>query len=317
MNKRTFYTILSLLLILGATFTLMAPAKAQETSITVLNPETGNSIFAFSTISTTVGDRFNATVWACEVSEEAFLYQIHMKIDDTLLNITRAWHPTWDSDWIFYGRSAMLLGPVFYDIDGDGSNEAELMGELLFPWIPPGVTGTKLLAIIEFEIIYASPSGSVSCSLDISQDTFDTYLLDFYLLDIPLTLENGYYEFRREIVASTSIEPETLNLKSNGEWVTAYIEVPGYDPNDIDISTIRLDETIAVDPYAPTNIGDHDADGVSDLMVKFSRSEVIEYFEIVDYDGETGKSTWVNLTVAGEVAGTRFQGSDTIRLLET
>lgn len=316
MKSRILCAILSLSLAVGVVLNLSAPVRAQETSITVLNPETGDSVFAFSTISTAVGHRFNATVWAHDISEEVFAYQVHMKIDDELLNITRAWHPTWNPDWIFHGRLAALLGPIFYDIDGDGSIEAELMGELLVPWLPPGVTGTKLLAVVEFEIIYAPSSGSVSCLLDISEDLFDTYLLNFNIEEIPATLENGYYEFRREIIAPTIIEPETLNLKSNGEWITAYIEVPGYDPNDIDISTIRLCETITVDPSAPTEIGDHDADGVSDLMIKFSRSEVVEYFGAVDYEEDTGKSTWVDLTVTGEVAGTHFQGSDAVRILE-
>lgn len=43
------------------------------------------------------------------------------------------------------------------------------------------------------------------------------------------------------IVATVDINPDTLNVKSNGEHVTAYIELPvGYDVMDIDRSSIRL-----------------------------------------------------------------------------
>ncbi len=41
--------------------------------------------------------------------------------------------------------------------------------------------------------------------------------------------------------ANVQIEPDTLNLKNNGEWITAYIEFPEvYDVNNINVSTIRL-----------------------------------------------------------------------------
>lgn len=43
------------------------------------------------------------------------------------------------------------------------------------------------------------------------------------------------------IVATVDINPDTLNVKSNGEFITAYIELPvGYDVMDIDCSSIRL-----------------------------------------------------------------------------
>ena len=74
------------------------------------------------------------------------------------------------------------------------------------------------------------------------------------------------------LYAEVTMEPETLNPKSNGRWVTAYIELPsGYDVNDIDVSTILLEGVIPAEGQ-PTAVGDHDGDGISDLMVKFSRA---------------------------------------------
>jgi len=110
-------------------------------------------------------------------------------------------------------------------------------------------------------------------------------------------------------------------LKSQGEWITCYIELPeGYNVSDIDISTIKLNSSIAAEMH-PTGIGDEDEDGVPDLMVKFDRALVIYYIE-QNLDWATPERTKpliyaVNLTVTGNLDdGTSFEGTDTIRVLK-
>ena len=77
------------------------------------------------------------------------------------------------------------------------------------------------------------------------------------------------------ITATIDFDPNTLNKKSNGNWVTVYIELPaGYNVNNIIISSIRLQGTIHAEPW-PYCIGDYDNDGIPDLMVKFKRADVI------------------------------------------
>jgi hypothetical protein len=114
------------------------------------------------------------------------------------------------------------------------------------------------------------------------------------------------------VTAIIDIHPHTLNLKSKGKWITCYIELPdGYDVGDIDFSTVMLNDTIPVslldvpapDPV-PTEIGDYDGDGIPDLLVKFDRAEVMALLSV-------GEAT---LTITGEVAGTPFEGSDTVRV---
>lgn len=109
------------------------------------------------------------------------------------------------------------------------------------------------------------------------------------------------------LLATIDIDPDTLNLNSTGNWITCYIELPdGYDVEDINISTILLNDTIPAENH-PTNISDYDNDGIPDLMVKFDRQEVIDILE----PGEN-----VEITVAGElVDGTRFEGIDYIRVI--
>lgn len=110
------------------------------------------------------------------------------------------------------------------------------------------------------------------------------------------------------VESTPDIKPESLNLKSNGIWITTYIELPdGFDVNEIDISTVRLDSTIPAESH-PTEIGDYDADEIPDLMVKFDRQALIEHL-----GGGTGE---VILTVSGElIDGITFEGSDTINII--
>ncbi|ADC64808.1 conserved hypothetical protein [Ferroglobus placidus DSM 10642] len=40
--------------------------------------------------------------------------------------------------------------------------------------------------------------------------------------------------------ASVDIDPDTINLKSKGKWITAWIEIPSYDVSKINISSVYL-----------------------------------------------------------------------------
>ena len=69
------------------------------------------------------------------------------------------------------------------------------------------------------------------------------------------------------ITTEVKITPQSLNLKSNGRWVMAHIELPeGYSAADIDVSTILLDGV--VEPETSK------VPGKGKLLVKFSRNAV-------------------------------------------
>ena len=121
------------------------------------------------------------------------------------------------------------------------------------------------------------------------------------------------------ISAVVDIDPNTLNLKSNGEYITVYLELSAvYDINNIDIGSIRLKfETheILVDIEAPITIGDYDSDGIPDLMVKFSRTEVKTRLAVPDYDSGTENGNNIEFVVTGDVLGNSFEGSDWIKVI--
>ncbi len=120
------------------------------------------------------------------------------------------------------------------------------------------------------------------------------------------------------VEVSINIDPNTLNLKSKGKWITDYIEFPeGYDVNDVDVSTIMLNDSIPAEMHH-VGIEDEDDDGIPDLMVKFDRAEVTSY--IIANVNMTKlieeKFMTITLTITGKLYDeTQFQGSDTIRII--
>ncbi len=109
------------------------------------------------------------------------------------------------------------------------------------------------------------------------------------------------------INATIDFDPNTLNQGSNGTWVVVYIEFPaGYNPADVDISTVRLEGTIPAE-RRPTAVGDYDKDSVPDLMVKFKRSDVINMLPNGDH---------VTVHVSGLIGAFNFEGVDIIRVIK-
>ncbi|MCK5291238.1 MAG: hypothetical protein KAR39_04370 [Thermoplasmata archaeon] len=126
-----------------------------------------------------------------------------------------------------------------------------------------------------------------------------------------------YATKKKQIKARIDIDPDTLNLRSRGKWVTCYIELPAeYDPRDINASTILLNNTLRpeLDPKygfvrsEESYIVDHDGNGIYERMVKFGRQKVIDML---------GQGGLAELTVVGHMNdGTQFEGSDTINVMD-
>ncbi|WP_054698453.1 hypothetical protein, partial [Geotalea toluenoxydans] len=108
------------------------------------------------------------------------------------------------------------------------------------------------------------------------------------------------------ITAEIRFEPETLNQKSQGNWVTVEIELPdGYKAGEIDIASIRLEGTVSAEskPYQIRKGKCNDS-----LMVKFSRSQVIAILP---------EGSQVPVHVTGRVGAVQFEGIDVIRVIKT
>jgi hypothetical protein len=121
------------------------------------------------------------------------------------------------------------------------------------------------------------------------------------------SVTGSYLTIVERLPATVDFDPDTLNLKSKGNYVTVYIELPrGYLVTQIDISSIRLNGTVPA-LAKPKAIGDYDKDGIPDLMVKFDRAAVQKIL---------APGNQVEITIMGKVAGVDFEGGDTIRVIK-
>jgi hypothetical protein len=157
-----------------------------------LNPSAKDGNFVFYTNTTSVGHRFNATLWVFDYgTPPVFTWQVKLNYNPDILNITRAWNAVGDPAYIFTGRVTVNLPPAF----GVGTI---LIGDCLLGGsgvTPPPAPAPAKLATLEFEILASAPSGGkVFTNLDINNSR--TCLVDDTLTKIPgVTKTNGYYEF--------------------------------------------------------------------------------------------------------------------------
>jgi hypothetical protein len=116
------------------------------------------------------------------------------------------------------------------------------------------------------------------------------------------------------IGASVNMDPDTLQVKSKGNYVTAYIQLPAeYDIQDVQVNSVRivtvqgqaLGSPIGV--VGPSSIGDYNRDGIGDLMVKFDRKTLVDVLTAPSIS---------KIEVLGMVSdGSYFSGTDTVRVI--
>jgi parallel beta-helix repeat protein len=115
-------------------------------------------------------------------------------------------------------------------------------------------------------------------------------------------VDMGADEFTTEVSAFlVNIDPDTLNLSSQDQWITCYIRLgEGYDVAEIELSSIKLEGMI-------NPVWTWVSEKKQVVMAKFNRSDIQDILEV----GE------VTLTVSCELAdGTEFEGTDTIRVID-
>jgi thermitase len=168
-------------------------AYATPTNSTEIYFDSSSYMFDASTVA--VGDRFNVTLLVRNVEDFA-AWQITMCYDDSIINVTRWFEPTWDPQYVFYAETTMALPPppdVCYTHLPAGNASAQV-GALIWPTEQPTFYGSGKLCILEFEIT-AIPEAGQQYSCILSIDNQDTYYLDSNCL-FPIfydVYDNAYY----------------------------------------------------------------------------------------------------------------------------
>ncbi len=98
------------------------------------------------------------------------------------------------------------------------------------------------------------------------------------------------------------VTPQTLNLKSKGQWLICHLELPkGYENNDVEVSSLRLLGTVPVKRV----LKDEESD---EMLLQFSLKNV----EALLSPGDK-----VKITLTGELKdGTLITASDTIKVIK-
>ncbi len=181
MRGRTSTKVLSattIALLLAEVFVLTFPTVSSASAAVYVDPV--NNVFYFDGVS--ISFRFNVTVWVSGVSNLAG-WQVRVGYDSSMLNCTRTWQPTWDSQYVFYGRNTFPMMAL--------DSGYVLLGDVLIPLRQSAFAGTGKLCILEFAMT-AEPSGGqrLSSALDI---TNLTSLWDPLTNEIPAARKNGSY----------------------------------------------------------------------------------------------------------------------------
>jgi len=210
-----------------------------------------------------------------------------------------------DPDGLVISRELSEIPEAIYvedDLNGDGSTDD-------FVSIPERKIGDYLISVVP----------------EPNAEPADIYTLEVWIGNMTVVLAENVQisniPAKPYIVRSTSTEvipiipatvdfnPDTLNLKSKGNWVTVYIELPvghGYDVSMINLTTVMLNGQVYAEAK-PFAIGDYDSDGIPDLMVKFNRAAVQAILQVDDQ---------VEITISGKLTDGRvFEGKDTIQVI--
>ena len=74
--------------------------------------------------------------------------------------------------------------------------------------------------------------------------------------------------------SSMNLDPDTLNLRSKGNFITATIEGENNSSSAIDTGTLVLHYGASSVSASSSQVGDSDGDGQADLVAKFDRAAV-------------------------------------------
>jgi hypothetical protein len=185
----------------------------------------------------------------------------------------------------------------------------EIVGGAKTLWIYEPVAGVYTLKVYGID---ASENYYLTISGDHPKNMDPAYISGFIT---PSQVHEYQFEFsltpgvnpKVYIIGELDLEPKVLNLKSNGQSITAHIKLPtGHSVEDIDVSSIRLESQIPALPN-PIAIGNQG----KRLMVKFDRNILINYLKS---KGMTAGD--IILTVTGKVRNVPFRTTDLLSVKE-
>jgi hypothetical protein len=174
-NRRNLLSALLISAVIFASILTVTEFRAYAATSAYVDPA---QIVLDPATNGTIGTLFNVTVWVNGV-EDMKTWQVKMSFNHSMINITRWYEPTWDPNYVFYGKTTLPVpGPsnVRYEYVNETSGWLGV-GSALFPAPSPGggFTGNGLLCILQFNVTAAPPEGEVYTTelyINYPSDTF-------------------------------------------------------------------------------------------------------------------------------------------------
>jgi len=170
--------------------------KAQATP--TIHFENPNNIFTTSVAS--VGTTFNLSVLVDNAPDYGGV-EVYMGFNDSIVNATRWFEPTWNSSYILYGlASSTLPAPPNTGYHHIGLNRGQIQIAVNKGGLPPVApwAHSGLAMIIEFNITAVPTVGGDKFTTGLGINYPDTFLLDPTGATIsPVDIQDGYYEISK------------------------------------------------------------------------------------------------------------------------
>lgn len=164
--------------------------------------------------------------------------------------------------------------------------------------------------INNFKITYDNTQITTN-TLNLNQDGYHT--IKVVAEDNAGLIQTYEKTFEVYIPATINFDPDTLNIKNdNPSIATVYIEFPvGFNVADISLQSILLNGSLVPIQYpqygyVQNPVGDYNADGKDEFMVKFRRSDLATILEPEEN---------VQILITGRASGVLFKGKDYITVI--
>jgi hypothetical protein len=189
-----FITILLLVSFLAGARSMLASASSNPS----ISFERSN--YNYSTSNATVGTTFNVSILVQNAPDFGGL-EVYMTYNDSIINATRWFEPTWNSSYILYGlASSTLPAPPNTGYHHIAPNLGQIQisaNKAGFPPVAPWAH-SGLGMIIEFNITAVPTVAGDKFTTAMSMDYPDTFLLDPFGAPIsPVDIQDGYYQISK------------------------------------------------------------------------------------------------------------------------
>ena len=250
---------LCLSLTLFSSMTLFVSPAYAQTTVSVINPLTGDGNFFFNTSIDSVGDTFMARIVVNGVVG-LNLFQIMIGFDSALLNVNSLTYTSDIGDYVFDGLTGIPTTPEIDNSAGYALGGVAVLGTSTF-------SGDGTLCMIQFQIMDEPPSGGtlgpspidvITSGTNDKKPGFYTFLLDVDLFEMAYTDVDGTYKFVSPSgpvpTATVYIAPPrisdptltpcndfTINVSiNNAAQLVAFEFTLGFDPAVIKATSVEL-----------------------------------------------------------------------------